>query len=78
MFNQVVHRMLKRACLRLFQVVDSDHGVLTVVIGLESRHAGGAPLPFPHPTGRGWGFATASTPAVTSTFVVNAANGKRV
>lgn len=56
--------MLKRPWLQLLQVVDGDHGVLVVVIGLEPGHVGDSPLPFTHPTGCGRGFATASTPAI--------------
>lgn len=65
MLNQVVYCMLKRAWLQLIQVVDGDHGVLTVVVGLEPGHAGGSPWPFSHPTGRGPGFSTASTKSMS-------------
>ena len=39
MFDQVVHRVLKGAGLKLFLVVDHDHGILVVVVMLEAGHA---------------------------------------
>ena len=38
MLDQVVHRMLKGAGLKLFLVVDDDHGILVVVVVLEAGH----------------------------------------
>ena len=38
-FDQVVHRVFKGAGLKLFLVVDHDHGVLVVVVVLETGHA---------------------------------------
>ena len=45
MFDQIVHRVFKGAGLKLFLVVDHDHGVLVVVVMLEAGHLT-TPCPF--------------------------------
>ena len=39
MFDQVMYRVFKGAGLKLFLVVDHDHGILVVVVMLEAGHA---------------------------------------
>src|SRR5690554_308707 len=41
-FNQVMNGVFKRAGLKLFLIVDHDHGILVVVVVLEMRHADGS------------------------------------
>lgn len=43
-FNQVLDRVFESAGLELSMEIDNHHGMLIIVIGLETRHANGSML----------------------------------